>query len=125
MFKLRSDFPTTSTAVSQKAVEIACCQCKVRFKAMLMRVARDRALHMASILMHLPNYFPTPQPGVARMVLGRLDPNFLVPVVGKSKTGDATIRTFVECDACTASTGIKEAVGELREQLGLIAGSVP
>ena len=52
MFELRSNFPTASTVKPAEAVESGSCACKVRSNASLMRVAKDPALHMASILVH-------------------------------------------------------------------------
>jgi hypothetical protein len=52
MFELGSDFPTTSTAELLEAVESSSSECKVRSNASLVRLAKNPALHMASILVH-------------------------------------------------------------------------
>ena len=50
--ELGSAFPTVSTASLRKAVESGGCKCKARLNASLMRLAKNPALHMASILVH-------------------------------------------------------------------------
>ena len=57
MFKLSPDFPTVCTGVPLWAVESGCGECKVRSKAGLMHVAKNPALHMASILVQSAKMF--------------------------------------------------------------------
>ena|SRR5271155_4752777 len=63
MFELGPAFPTVSTARRLEAVESGCRECKVRSNAGLMRVAKNTALHMASIVVHSPG-FPVKVGGV-------------------------------------------------------------
>ena len=52
MLKLGPAFPTVSTAGLGKTVERTDGACKARSNASLTRVAKNRAFHMASILVH-------------------------------------------------------------------------
>jgi hypothetical protein len=63
MFELGPAFPTVSTARRLEAVESGCRECKARSNAGLMRVAKNPALHMASIVVHSPG-FPVKVGGV-------------------------------------------------------------
>jgi hypothetical protein len=63
MFEMGPAFPTVSTARPLEVVESGCRECKVRSNAGLMRVAKEPALHMASILVHSPG-FPVKVGGV-------------------------------------------------------------
>ena len=109
MFKLRSDFPTASTASPLEAVESGCGECKVRSNTSLTHVAKNPALHMASILVHSAKLLSF------RIALGCFDPEFLMAVIGESEPGDATVGTLLKCDACTAPAGIEKAIGKLRQ----------
>jgi hypothetical protein len=63
MFELGPAFPTVSTVRRLEAVESGCRECKARSNAGLMRVAKNPALHTASILVHPPG-FPVKVGGV-------------------------------------------------------------
>ncbi len=52
MLELGPAFPTVSTISLREAVESAGGECKARSNASLTRVAKNRAFHMASILVH-------------------------------------------------------------------------
>src|ERR1700683_5381928 len=63
MFELGPAFPTVSTARWREAVESGCRECKARSNAGLMRIAKNPALHVASIVVHSPG-FPVKVGGV-------------------------------------------------------------
>ena len=109
MFELGPDFPTVYTAVPLEAVESDCGECKVRSNAGLMHVAKNPALHIASILVHWRELL------LFRIALGCFRPDFLMTVVGEGEPGDATVGTLLECDARTAPAGIEKAIGKLRQ----------
>ena len=46
-------------------------------------------------------------------------------VIRKNEPGDAAVRPSLKGDAGAAATGIEKPVGELGQQLSLIAGTVP
>jgi hypothetical protein len=54
-----------------------------------------------------------------------LFPEFLVTIVGVENPGDATVRTFLEGEPGAAAAGIEKSVGEFRQQLGLVARTIP
>ncbi len=114
MFELGPAFPTVSTVRRLEAVESGCRECKARSNAGLMRVAKNPALHMASILVRT-GQFPHSELVSFRIAFGCFHPNFLMAVVGESELGHAAVRTLLKCDARTASTGIKKPVGKLRQ----------
>jgi hypothetical protein len=55
MLELGPAFPTVCTACELEAVESGCRECKAQSNAVLMRVAKNPGLHMASIVVHSGN----------------------------------------------------------------------